>query len=165
MDFAMPTPIHDFSLPALYGGTLCLADHAGKALLLVNTASRCGFTPQYTGLEALWRQFRERGLVVIGLPCNQFGQQEPGEADEIARFCSTRHDVTFPLSAKIEVNGANAHPLYRELTHAAPGLLGTEAIKWNFTKFLVDREGKVVRRYAPATPPADLAPDIEALLG
>jgi glutathione peroxidase len=132
---------------------------------MVNTASQCGFTPQYAGLEQLWRSYRERGLVVIGFPCDQFGHQEPGDEQEIARFCAMRYGVTFPLSAKIEVNGAQAHPLYRHLTRAAPGMLGTAAIKWNFTKFLVDRTGQVVHRYAPTTPPAELAAEIERLLG
>ncbi len=161
----MTSPLHAFSLPALDGGELRLADYAGRVLLLVNTASACGFTPQYGGLERLWRDYRARGLTVIGFPCNQFGGQEPGEAAEIAGFCDTRFGVSFPLSAKIEVKGANAHPLYRYLTHAAPGLLGSEAIKWNFTKFLVDREGRVVRRYAPMTRPEEITNDIERLLG
>ncbi len=161
----MTTALHDFTLPSLDGGTLRLADYQGQVMLLVNTASECGFTPQYAGLEQLWRTYRERGLVVIGFPCNQFGHQEPGEADQIGQFCSTRYGVSFPMSAKIEVNGAQADPLYRHLTQAAPGLLGTEAIKWNFTKFLVDREGRVVHRYAPTTAPAELAPEIERLLG
>jgi len=161
----MSASIHAFTLPALDGGNLNLADYAGQVLLLVNTASECGFTSQYAGLEQLWRSYRERGFAVLGFPCNQFGQQEPGDAMQISRFCSSRYGVTFPMSGKIEVNGAVAHPLYRFLTQAAPGMLGTEAIKWNFTKFLVDRHGQVVRRYAPTTAPADLARDIEALLG
>jgi glutathione peroxidase len=161
----MSASIHAFTLPALDGGTLNLADYAGQVLLLVNTASECGFTSQYAGLEQLWRTYRERGFAVLGFPCNQFGQQEPGDAAQISRFCSSRYGVTFPMSGKIEVNGADAHPLYRFLTQAAPGMLGTEAIKWNFTKFLVDRHGEVVRRYAPTTAPADLARDIETLLG
>jgi glutathione peroxidase len=161
----MSASIHDFTLPALDGGSLNLADYAGQVVLVVNTASACGFTPQYAGLEQLWRDYRERGLVVLGCPCDQFGHQEPGDAAEIRAFCTARFGVSFPLSAKIEVNGSNAHPLYHHLTQAAPGLLGTEAIKWNFTKFLVDRQGRVVRRYAPATAPAELARDIEALLG
>jgi glutathione peroxidase len=161
----MSASIHDFTLPALDGGSLNLADYAGQVVLVVNTASACGFTPQYAGLEQLWRDYRERGLVVLGCPCDQFGHQEPGDAAEIRAFCTARFGVSFPLSAKIEVNGPNAHPLYHHLTQAAPGLLGTEAIKWNFTKFLVDRQGRVVRRYAPATAPAELARDIEALLG
>ncbi|MBK6742743.1 MAG: glutathione peroxidase [Hydrogenophilales bacterium] len=138
--------------------------HAGKVLLIVNVASRCGFTPQYAGLELLWRKYGARGLVVMGFPCNQFGAQEPGNATEIASFCSTTYDVSFPLYAKIEVNGAGAHPLYQYLKHAAPGLLGTEAIKWNFTKFLVDRQGQVSGRYAPGTTPAEMTTQIEALL-
>ncbi len=161
----MTTPLHDFTVPALDGGDLRLADYAGQVLLLVNTASECGFTPQYGGLERLWRDYRDRGFAVLGFPCNQFGRQEPGDAAEIAGFCASRFGVSFPLSAKIEVKGGNAHPLYRYLTHAAPGLLGSEAIKWNFTKFLVDREGHVVRRYAPMTRPEEIAADIERLLG
>lgn len=161
----MTSDIHDLTLPALDGGTLNLADYAGRVILVVNTASECGFTLQYAGLETLWRNYRDRGLVVLGCPCDQFGHQEPGTADQIRNFCSTRFGVSFPLSAKIQVNGPDAHPLYRHLTHAAPGLLGSEAIKWNFTKFLVDRQGQVTRRFAPATPPTDLVPDIEALLG
>lgn len=161
----MSISLHDLILPALDGGTLNLADHAGRVLLVVNTASECGFTPQYAGLEALWREYRERGLVVLGCPCDQFGHQEPGDAARIRDFCTTRYDVSFPLSAKIRVNGADAHPLYRFLAHAAPGLLGSAAIKWNFTKFLADRQGRVTRRYAPTTAPAELTRDIEALLG
>ncbi len=161
----MSTSLHDFTLPALDGGTLNLADYAGRVLLVVNTASECGFTPQYAGLETLWREYRERGLVVLGCPCDQFGHQEPGDAAHIRDFCTSRYGVSFPLSAKIQVNGADAHPLYRFFTHAAPGLLGSEAIKWNFTKFLADRQGRVTRRYAPTTAPAELARDIEALLG
>jgi glutathione peroxidase len=161
----MSTSLHDFTLPALDGGTLNLADYAGRVLLVVNTASECGFTPQYAGLETLWRDYRERGLVVLGCPCDQFGHQEPGDAARIRDFCTSRYGVSFPLSAKFLVNGPDAHPLYRFLTHAAPGLLGSEAIKWNFTKFLADRQGRVTRRYAPTTAPAELARDIEALLG
>ncbi|MEW6678522.1 MAG: glutathione peroxidase [Pseudomonadota bacterium] len=161
----MSLTLHDFTLPALDGGTLNLADYAGRVLLVVNTASECGFTPQYAGLESLWRTYREKGLVVLGCPCDQFGHQEPGEAAQIRAFCTTRYDVTFPLSGKILVKGPDAHPLFRHLTQAAPGLLGSEAIKWNFTKFLCDRQGRVMRRFAPTTAPADLARDIEALLG
>jgi glutathione peroxidase len=141
-----------------------LAAWRGKVLLIVNTASKCGFTPQYEGLEALWRRFQDRGFAVLGFPCNQFGHQEPGSAEEIATFCSTSYDVTFPIFAKIDVNGADAAPLYRHLKEHAPGLLGSQAIKWNFTKFLVDRDGKVVRRYAPVTKPDDIAKDIEKLI-
>jgi len=161
----MSATLYDFTLPALNGGSLALADYTGRPVLVVNTASECGFTPQYAGLEQLWQDYRARGLVVLGCPCDQFGHQEPGDEARIRDFCTTRYGVSFPLSAKIEVNGPNAHPLYRHLTRAAPGLLGTEAIKWNFTKFLVDRHGQVVRRYAPATAPSELVRDIEALLG
>lgn len=157
-------PIHDFTLPSIDAGSLRLADYAGQVLLLVNTASACGFTPQYAGLEQLWRDYRERGFAVLGFPCNQFGHQEPGDEATIAAFCATRFGVSFPLSAKIEVNGAHAHGLYRYLTEAAPGLLGSKAIKWNFTKFLVDRSGRVVRRYAPTTRPEELRAEIERLL-
>ncbi|OQW47036.1 MAG: glutathione peroxidase [Proteobacteria bacterium SG_bin6] len=141
-----------------------LADYVGQVLLIVNTASQCGFTPQYAGLEALWRRYRERGFAVLGFPCNQFGAQEPGSAEEIASFCSLTYDVSFPMFAKIEVNGAGADPLYKALKASAPGLLGSRSIKWNFTKFLVDREGKVVRRYGPQVKPETLEQDIEALL-
>lgn len=161
----MTGSLYDVTLPRLDGGDLRLADYAGQVMLLVNTASECGFTPQYAGLEQLWRAYRHRGFVVPGFPCDQFGHQEPGDEARIARLCETRFGVTFPMSAKIQVNGAGAHPLYRHLTHAAPGLLGTEAIKWNFTKFLANRAGQVLRRCAPSTAPAELAADIEALLG
>ena len=142
-----------------------LCQYAGKVLLVVNSASYCGFTPQYEGLEALHRKYRERGLVVLGFPCNQFGHQEPGDEGEIKNFCRLQYDVTFPLFAKIEVNGAEAHPLYKLLKTTKPGLLGSTAIKWNFTKFLVGREGEVLRRYAPQDTPASLERDIEAALG
>ncbi len=160
----MSTSIHEFSAELLGGGTQPLADYAGKVLLIVNTASQCGFTPQYAGLEALYERYRERGLVVLGFPCNQFGAQEPGDSGEIASFCEKNYGVSFPMFARIEVNGDHAHPLYQYLKQAAPGLLGSEAIKWNFTKFLVDRAGEVVQRYAPATAPDSLARDIEELL-
>ena len=146
------------------GGAVKLADYRGQVLLIVNTASQCGFTPQYAGLEALQRRYGPRGFQVLAFPCNQFGRQEPGDAAEIANFCTTKYDVTFPVFAKVEVNGAGADPLFRFLKHAAPGALGTEAVKWNFTKFLVDREGRVVARYAPATAPEKLAGEIERLL-
>ena len=136
----------------------------GKVLLIVNTASKCGFTPQYEGLEALQRKYGDKGFTVLGFPCNQFGAQEPGSAEEISSFCSTSYDVTFPIFGKIDVNGDQAAPLYRHLKAEAPGILGSQAIKWNFTKFLVDRAGKVVKRYAPTTKPADIAKDIEKLL-
>lgn len=145
-------------------GSTTLADYAGQVLLIVNTASKCGFTPQYAGLESLYRRYRDRGFSVLAFPCNQFGAQEPGDADEIANFCSLTYDVTFPVFAKIEVNGPNEAALFAYLKRAAPGLLGSKTIKWNFTKFLVDRQGDVVRRYAPTTSPEDIAADIEALL-
>jgi glutathione peroxidase len=142
-----------------------LGDYAGKVLLIVNVASKCGFTPQYAGLEALERRFAAKGFEVLGFPCDQFGHQEPGEEAEIKNFCTLKYDVTFPLFAKVEVNGEGAHPLYRYLKKEAPGLLGTEAVKWNFTKFLVSREGKVLKRYAPTDKPEDFAGDIEKALG
>ena len=160
----MAAPIYEISAERLTGGSQSLADYAGQVLLIVNTASECGFTPQYAGLQALYEKFRERGLVVLGFPCNQFGAQEPGEASEIAAFCQKNYGVSFPMFAKVEVNGEHAHPLFRHLKKAAPGLLGSEAIKWNFTKFLVDRAGAVVERYAPATTPETLARGVEALL-
>ncbi|WP_426761177.1 glutathione peroxidase [Pseudomonas aeruginosa] len=141
-----------------------LADFGGKALLVVNTASKCGFTPQYQGLEALWEKYRERGLVVLGFPCNQFGKQEPGDEGEISQFCELNYGVSFPLFRKIEVNGAGAHPLFVSLKKLAPGLLGSQGIKWNFTKFLIGRDGQVVKRYAPTTKPEELSSAIEALL-
>jgi glutathione peroxidase len=146
------------------GSEADLSPYAGKVLLIVNVASKCGFTPQYAGLEELHRKYADRGFEVLGFPCNQFGAQEPGDAAEIARFCSLTYDVTFPVFGKIDVNGDNAAPLYRYLKKAAPGLFGTEGIKWNFTKFLIDRDGQVVERYAPTTKPADIAEDIEKLL-
>ena len=155
----------DLDLTALDGTPRRLSDFAGKALLVVNVASRCGFTPQYAGLEALHRRFALRGFAVLGFPCNQFAGQEPGSAAEIGAFCSTTYDVSFPMFAKVEVNGPSAHPLFRQLKSAAPGLLGSEAIKWNFTKFLLDREHRVVRRYAPTTKPEAIAGDVEGVLG
>ncbi|MBD8547834.1 glutathione peroxidase [Sphingomonas sp. CFBP 8760] len=145
-------------------GERSLSDHAGQVLLIVNVASKCGFTPQYAGLEALYRQYGPRGFTVLGFSCNQFGAQEPGDAAEIANFCTTSYDVTFPIFAKVEVNGADADPLYDHLKAGAPGVLGSKAIKWNFTKFLVDSTGRPVRRYAPTTKPEELAAEIEALL-
>jgi|TARA_Y100000780_G_C13354337_1_gene290274 glutathione peroxidase len=136
----------------------------GKAYLVVNTASKCGFTPQYKGLEALWQAYGERGLRVAGFPCNQFGAQEPGDSGEISEFCELNYGVSFPLFKKVDVNGANAHPLFVELKQQAPGVLGSKGIKWNFTKFLVDEQGRVIKRYAPTTKPEDLRADIEALL-
>ncbi len=160
----MPATIHQFSAERLDGSQQSFAEYADKVLLIVNTASQCGFTPQYQGLEALHQRFHARGLRVLAFPCNQFGAQEPGDAEEIANFCQTRYQVSFPLFAKIDVNGPAAHPLYVHLKKAAPGLLGSEGIKWNFTKFLVDRQGRVVERYASATAPESIAADIEKLL-
>ncbi|UUL83417.1 glutathione peroxidase [Sphingomonas qomolangmaensis] len=158
------TDVTAIPVTAADGTPTDLSDHAGKVLLIVNVASKCGFTPQYTGLEALHRRFAERGFAVLGFPCNQFGAQEPGDAAEIAKFCSLTYDVTFPVYAKLDVNGDDAAPLYRHLKEQAPGLLGSKAVKWNFTKFLVDRDGRVVERYAPQTVPEAIAKDIEALL-
>ena len=155
----------DIPLKSIDGKPAALGDFAGQTLLIVNVASQCGFTPQYAGLEALHRRFHARGFSVLGFPCDQFGRQEPGDEAEIRNFCSLNYDVTFPMFAKIEVNGDNAHPLFKALKRDAPGLLGTQAIKWNFTKFLVDRERRVVRRYAPSDKPEKLAGDIEATLG
>lgn len=154
----------DFKVERLNGETLGLDQYRGKVLLIVNTASKCGFTPQYKGLEELYRQFKDKGVEVLGFPCNQFGAQEPGSADEIGAFCEKNYGVTFPMFAKIDVNGEEAHPLFKYLKQAAPGLMGTEAIKWNFTKFLVKKDGGVYKRYAPQTEPKDLVGDIEALL-
>ena len=156
--------LNNFNPQAADGGRVSLGDYAGKVLLIVNTASKCGFTPQYEGLEKLYRDYGSRGLAVLGFPCNQFNGQEPGDADEIANFCSLTYDVTFPVFAKIDVNGPHADPLFDALKAAAPGIFGSKAIKWNFTKFLIDRTGQVVGRYAPTTKPASLAADIERLL-
>jgi glutathione peroxidase len=158
------TTVHDFQADSLSGEPVDLHRYRGKVLLIVNTASACGFTPQYKGLEQVYRQFQDKGVVVLGFPCNQFGAQEPGSADEIGAFCEKNYGVDFPMFAKIDVNGADAHPLFRYLKQAAPGLLGSEAIKWNFTKFLVKKDGSVHKRYAPQTEPKELIPDIEALL-
>ena len=156
--------IADFTAKLQNGEELDLADKAGKVLLIVNTASKCGFTPQYQGLEELFRKYGDQGFEVIAFPCNQFGAQEPGNAEEIANFCSLKYDVSFPLMDKIEVNGPGTPPLYDWLKQEAPGLLGSRSVKWNFTKFLIGRDGKVVRRYAPTDKPADMAKDIEKLL-
>jgi glutathione peroxidase len=164
LELHVPLPAN-IRLKTIDGEARMLGDFASQALLIVNVASQCGFTPQYTGLEALHRRFRERGFAVLGFPCDQFGHQEPGDEAAIRKFCTDRYDVTFPMFAKVEVNGANAHPLFQTLKHEAPGLLGTQAIKWNFTKFLVDRQLRVVRRYAPSEKPEKLAGDIEAAVG
>lgn len=160
----MSNSIYDYSAARLRGGETRLDEFSGQVLLIVNTASKCGFTYQYEGLEALYRAYRDRGFCVLGFPCNQFGQQEPGESESIAEFCEFNYGVSFPMFAKIDVNGDGAHPLFAYLKKAAPGLLGTEAIKWNFTKFLVARDGEVVKRYAPTDRPEDLGADIERLL-
>ncbi|MEE3078500.1 MAG: glutathione peroxidase [Bdellovibrionota bacterium] len=155
--------VHDFKAKNIKGEEVSLSDYKGKVLLIVNTASKCGFTPQYEGLEELYKKY-EGKLEVLAFPCNQFGSQEPGNEEEIQGFCSTTFNTTFPLFSKIEVNGDNAHPLYNFLKSANPGVLGTEKIKWNFTKFLVDKDGKPVKRYAPVTKPKDIETDIEGLL-
>jgi glutathione peroxidase len=159
------TTVYDFTATDIDGRERNLREFAGQALLIVNVASKCGFTPQYEGLEALWRKHRAAGFAVLGFPCDQFGHQEPGDEKEIRQFCSLNYDVSFPLFAKIEVNGAGAHPLYRWLKSEKAGVLGTEAIKWNFTKFLVGRDGSVVRRYAPTDTPEKIDGDLSATLG
>jgi glutathione peroxidase len=156
--------ITGIDVKAADGSTTDLSTHDGKVMLIVNVASKCGFTPQYEGLEALQRRYAGKGFTVLGFPCNQFGAQEPGDAEEIANFCKLTYDVDFPLYGKIDVNGDEAAPLYEYLKAQAPGLLGSKAIKWNFTKFLVDRSGKVLKRYAPQTKPEEIASDIEAVL-
>ncbi|GAC1406058.1 MAG: glutathione peroxidase [Burkholderiaceae bacterium] len=160
----MTNTVFDFESRTLEGRLQSLSDYRGQVLLIVNTASRCGFTPQYQGLETVYRQFKNRGLAVLGFPCNQFGAQEPGDALSISTFCEKNYGVTFALFAKVDVNGEHAAPLFRHLKHAAPGLLGSEAIKWNFTKFLVSKNGTVFRRYAPTTKPERLIDDIQKLL-
>ena len=156
--------IYDFTVNDIHGKPVKLDRYRGKALLVVNTASKCGFTPQYKGLEALYEKFHAKGLEILGFPCNQFGAQEPGSEEEIAQFCELNYGVTFPMFAKVDVNGARAAPLYKYLKAEQPGLLGSEAIKWNFTKFVVDRKGHVVHRYAPNDTPESIAGDIEAAL-
>ena len=156
--------ISDFQAIDITGRSVKLSDQAGKLLLIVNTASQCGFTPQFAGLEKLWQTYKSRGLVIMGFPSNQFGQQDPGSDGEIASFCQVNYGVSFPMMAKVEVNGGATHPLYAWLKAQAPGLLGSQSIKWNFTKFLVGRDGQVIRRYAPQDTPDKLAADIEAAL-
>ena len=158
------TTIADFTVTTNKGEPLDLSEKLGKVLLVVNTASKCGFTPQYDGLERLFDSYKDRGFEVLGFPCNQFGNQEPGDAEEIAQFCKLNFGVTFPLMAKVEVNGENASPLFDWMKAEAPGLMGSRGIKWNFTKFLIDRQGKVVKRYAPQDKPERIAQDIEKLL-
>jgi glutathione peroxidase len=164
MSLAVAPDIYQFEAVTLDGRAAPLADYRGKVLLLVNTASKCGFTPQYEGLESLWRKHRDHGLIVLGFPCNQFGAQEPGDAQEIASFCSLTYDVSFQMMAKVDVNGAAAHPLWAWLKGQKKGLLGSQAIKWNFTKFLVGRDGRVIGRFPPTTPPQALESAIEAAL-
>ena len=158
------TSVYDFSAEGIDGEPVSFDRFRGQALLIVNTASKCGFTGQYAGLEALHRKYRDQPFEVLGFPCNQFGAQEPGLADEIASFCATSYDVSFPLFDKVEVNGPHRHPLYAWLTEQKRGFLGSKAIKWNFTKFLTDREGRVVARYAPQTEPSAIQADIEKLI-
>jgi glutathione peroxidase len=160
----MTGSVFDYHATTIDGSEVSLESYAGKVLLIVNTASRCGFTPQYAGLEALQKRYADQGFSVLGFPCNQFGGQEPGSAAEITTFCETNYQVTFPLFAKIDVNGAHAHPLYAFLKQEKPGILGTGAIKWNFTKFLIDRRGQVVERAAPQRKPEEMTADIEKLL-
>ncbi len=156
--------VYDFEAKTIDGTTQKLEAYKGKVLLVVNVASKCGFTPQYKGLEALWRKYQDKGLVVLGFPCDQFGHQEPGDEDEIKNFCSLNYDVSFPMYAKIDVNGTDAHPLYQHLKSEAPGVLGSEGIKWNFTKFLVGRDGKVAKRYGSMDTPEKIDADIARLL-
>ena len=159
----MPS-VYDFSVKDIHGKTVKLSKYKGKPLLIVNTASKCGFTPQYKGLEALYKKLHGKGFEILGFPSNQFGEQEPGADTEIAEFCEMNYGVTFPMFAKVDVNGKSAHPLFKYLTSTRKGLLGSEAIKWNFTKFLVGRDGTVLERYAPTTKPEDIAGDIEKAL-
>lgn len=159
------TTAYDFSAIDIDGHDASLADHRGKVLLVVNVASRCGFTPQYAGLQKLWETYRDRGLVVLGFPCDQFAHQEPGDEAEIKNFCSLTYDVDFPMFSKVDVNGGGAHPLWKWLKEQKSGLLGIGAIKWNFSKFLVGRDGQVIKRYAPTDTPESMAKDIEAALG
>jgi glutathione peroxidase len=160
----MATSIHSHQLTLNNGDTLDLSEYKGKVVLIVNTASKCGFTPQYDGLEKLYQTYKDKGLMVIGCPCDQFGHQEPGNDDEISQFCTMNFGVSFPLTAKLEVNGENTAELYNTLKSEAPGLLGSRRIKWNFTKFLVNKQGKVIKRYAPTTKPIDISEDIESAL-
>ena len=158
------TDLYQLPVKAADGSATDLSAHRDRVMLIVNVASKCGFTPQYEGLEALQRRFGERGFTVLGFPCNQFGAQEPGDAAEIANFCTLTYDVTFPVFAKVDVNGSNADPLFEQLRKEAPGLMGSTSIKWNFTKFLVDRDARTIKRYAPQVKPQDIAADIEAML-
>ena len=156
--------VHDYTAKTIDGEDRTLSDYKGKVMVIVNTASKCGFTPQYKGLEKVFRDFRGRGLVVLGFPCDQFGHQEPGDENEIKKFCSLNYDVSFPMFSKVDVNGDHAHPLFKYLKNEAPGLLGSRGIKWNFTKFLVDKSGKVIKRYGSMDKPESIIKDIERLL-
>ncbi|HRH17955.1 MAG TPA: glutathione peroxidase [Aquabacterium sp.] len=156
--------IYDFEAQTITGESVKLSDHRGKVILIVNTASKCGFTPQFEGLEKLWKDLGQQGLVILGFPCNQFGGQDPGANDEIASFCQLNYGVSFPMMAKVDVNGSQAHPLYQYLVKEAPGILGTKSIKWNFTKFLIAKDGRVLGRYAPTDAPKALRADIEKAL-
>ena len=156
--------LYDFDAVSIHGEVFSFRQHMGKVFLIVNTASQCGFTPQFAGLESLWKTYASRGLMVLGFPCNEFGHQDPGSNQEIASFCHLNYGVSFPMMSKVEVNGENASPLWTWLTHAAPGVLGTEAIKWNFTKFLIGKSGEVLKRYASVTSPEALVDDIEKAL-
>ncbi len=159
------TTVYDYSVDGIDGSSQSLADYQGKVLLIVNTASECGFTSQYDGLEALYKTYKDRGLVVLGFPCNQFGGQEPGTNEQISEFCRVRFGVSFPLHVKVDVNGKDTHPLFDHIKNEAPGMLGSTRIKWNFTKFLVDRNGTVISRFAPNTEPEKISQEIESLLG
>jgi glutathione peroxidase len=160
----MSNTVYDFSCQAPGGAKKSLQDYQGKVLLVVNTASKCGFTPQFAGLEELYEKHKDKGLEILGFPCNQFGKQDPGSNEEIMEFCQLNYGVSFPMFSKIDVNGADADPLFKHLKKAAPGVLGSEGIKWNFTKFLIDRSGQVVKRYAPKDTPRSISRDIEKLL-
>jgi glutathione peroxidase len=161
---SMSNALFDIPVTTIKGEQKTLADFGGKAVLVVNTASKCGFTPQYKGLENVWQQYKDQGLVVLGFPCNQFGKQEPGDEGAISEFCELNFGVSFPLFKKVDVNGSDAHPLFINLKKSAPGLLGSQGIKWNFTKFLLSADGTVIKRFAPTTKPEDLTAEIEALL-
>ncbi len=156
--------VYNFEVETLDGKPVNMKDFSGKALLIVNTASKCGFTPQYQGLEELYEKYRDKGFVILGFPCNQFGRQEPGSGSDIRKFCDTNYNISFPLFSKIKVNGADSHPLYKFLKNEAPGKLGIQRIPWNFTKFLISKDGKVIRRFSPATRPDRIEPHIQKLL-
>ena len=160
----MDDSVYEFEVTTIMGLPMSMGDYRGKLLLIVNTASECGFTPQYAGLQELYETYHDRGLEILGFPCNQFGKQEPGSSEEIQQFCRVNYGVTFPMFDKINVNGPNPHLLFKYLKNQAPGVLGTKAIKWNFTKFLVDREGHVLKRFAPSVAPDDIGPEIETLI-